>query len=140
MSRKGHFLFSLLLAYIFFRIQYNKAIALILAIIAAYFSSLPDLDLVLGIKHRTITHSLIFSLIPLILANFINNIYISLILKIIGIAIFTHLIGDSFTTMGVMPFYPFSKYKIRLSKSNIVSKKVLPYFSFISFLIAIIFF
>lgn len=65
----------------------------------------PDWDLYLGIKHRTITHSLLFLLISSILVG-IFNIDMAILWFI---AYGLHLIADSFTKMGVPFFYPFIK-------------------------------
>lgn len=65
----------------------------------------PDWDLYLGIKHRTITHSLLFLLISSVLVG-VFNIDMA-ILWFIAYAL--HLIADSFTKMGVPFFYPFIK-------------------------------
>ncbi len=65
----------------------------------------PDLDLYLGIKHRTITHSLLFLTITTIIIEFFNtNMAIMW-----GIAYALHLLADSFTKMGVPFLYPFKK-------------------------------
>lgn len=65
----------------------------------------PDWDLYLGIKHRTITHSLLFLLISSVLVG-IFNIDMAILWFI---AYGLHLIADSFTKMGVPFFYPFIK-------------------------------
>lgn len=67
----------------------------------------PDWDLYLGIKHRTITHSLLFLLISSVLVG-IFNIDMA-ILWFIAYAL--HLIADSFTKMGVPFLYPIIKKK-----------------------------
>lgn len=77
----------------------------------------PDWDLLLsGIKHRTITHSL--------LMLFASSLFISLFNINIGLIWFLsyllHLIADSFTKMGVPFLYPFIKerYGFKLIKSG----------------------
>lgn len=67
----------------------------------------PDWDLYLGIKHRTITHSLLLLLISSVWVG-VFNIDMA-ILWFIAYAL--HLIADSFTKMGVPFFYPFIKKK-----------------------------
>ncbi|WP_300924874.1 metal-dependent hydrolase [uncultured Clostridium sp.] len=65
----------------------------------------PDWDLYLGIKHRTITHSLLFLAISTIGIGLFNiNMAIMW-----GIAYALHLLADSFTKMGVPFLYPFKK-------------------------------
>lgn len=76
----------------------------------------PDLDLVLRIKHRTITHSLIalfLTTITVITFNFSIGV-------IFGVNYLIHLFLDSFTKTGVPLFYPFSKkyYGFKLIKSG----------------------
>ena len=65
----------------------------------------PDWDLYLCIKHRTITHSLLFLLISSILVG-VFNIDMAILWFI---AYGLNLIADSFTKMGVPFFYPFIK-------------------------------
>ena len=65
----------------------------------------PDWDLYLGIKHRTITHSLLFLLTISVLIG-IFNIDMAILWFIVYAL---HLIADSFTKMGVPFFYPFIK-------------------------------
>lgn len=65
----------------------------------------PDWDLYLGIKHRTITHSLLFLAISTIgIGLFSINMAIMWF-----IAYALHLLADSFTKMGVPFLYPFKK-------------------------------
>lgn len=77
---------------------------------------IPDWDMLLGIKHRTITHSLIALLISSMVVIFINFG--------IGLVWFvsytSHLILDSFTKMGVPLFYPRNKkyYGFKLIKTG----------------------
>lgn len=76
----------------------------------------PDWDMLLGIKHRTTTHSLIAlltSTIVIMLCNFrVGLIWL--------ISYISHLILDSFTKMGVPLFYPFNKkyYGFKLVKTG----------------------
>jgi len=65
-----------------------------------------DLLHYIGIKHRTITHSLYFPAIFFILGILFNNIY----LLAIGYGALLHLIGDSLTITGVPLFYPNKTY------------------------------
>lgn len=68
-------------------------------------STIPDIDLRIGIKHRTITHGFI-ALISSTLAISLFNIYVALIW---GLNYSIHLILDSFTKTGVPLFYPYNK-------------------------------
>lgn len=65
----------------------------------------PDFDYKVGIKHRTITHSLICLLITSI--AFLTIDYNLGILWLVNYSL--HLLLDSLTLMGVPLFYPFDK-------------------------------
>lgn len=77
-------------------------------------STFADIDLRLGIKHRTITHNLLFCFAASGIVFYIN--------RAAGFIFFinylVHLILDSMTVMGIAWFYPFSKkyYSMRLCK------------------------
>ena len=79
-------------------------------------SIIPDWDYILGIKHRTYTHSL------LILA--ISSITILVFNKWIALVWFInyglHLVADSFTKMGIPYLYPWNKkyYGYKLIKTR----------------------
>ncbi|MFL0198287.1 metal-dependent hydrolase [Clostridium sp. WILCCON 0269] len=76
----------------------------------------PDWDMMLGIKHRTTTHSLI--------ALFISTIIITLLNTKIGLVwglnYSIHLFLDSFTKMGVPFLYPFKNnyYGLKLIRTG----------------------
>lgn len=76
-----------------------------IAIIGIVASVLPDIDLKLKIRHRTITHSL--------LALFASTIFVMAINisvgVIFGVNYLIHLVLDSFTNMGIPLLYPFFK-------------------------------
>ena len=76
----------------------------------------PDWDFILGLKHRTITHSLLLLFISSFLVS-LFNVNISLIWFI---SYFLHLIADSFTKMGVPFLYPLIKdrYGLKLIKTG----------------------
>lgn len=77
----------------------------LLSVIGVLGATFPDVDYKIGIKHRTITHSLVVLIATSLLINFFNK----------GIAIvwfanyLLHLIADSFTKSGVPFLYPFVK-------------------------------
>lgn len=79
-------------------------------------STMPDYDFKLGIKHRTITHSLLV----LFLAASIIMLFNFGIGLSFGINYLIHLILDSFTKTGVPFFYPFNKkyYGLKLVKTG----------------------
>ena len=68
-------------------------------------STLPDVDLLIGIPHRTFTHSLVFTSIVCFIILLVNKE----IGVIFGMSILSHLAADSTTKMGVPLFYPFNK-------------------------------
>lgn len=96
-------------------------------------STTPDLDFKFNIKHRTITHSLLFL--------FISSLLFAIIGLDLSIAYFIgcamHLIADSVTKMGIPFLYPFTKRKYgpKLIKTDGFTEKlillVLIYFIFI---------
>lgn len=87
-----------------------------ISIIGVLGATFPDADLKFGIKHRTITHS--------ILLLFISSAVICCINFEIGFIWFVsyllHLIADSCTKMGVPFLYPFVKknYGLKLIKTG----------------------
>ncbi|RXI70483.1 metal-dependent hydrolase [Clostridium tetani] len=77
------------------------------SIVGLLGATAPDIDIILGIKHRTITHSIVMLCITS-LPIFIFNFNIGLIWFL---NYFIHLILDSFTKMGVPFLYPWiTKY------------------------------
>lgn len=78
-----------------------------LSIIGIVGATFPDIDLKLGIKHRTITHSILLLLLTSMMISFFR--------KDVALVWFVnyllHLIADSFTKSGVPFLYPFSKRK-----------------------------
>lgn len=75
-------------------------------------SVVPDLDFYLGLKHRTITHSILFLTISTAAIS-IFNIPVALVWFI---NYFLHLLADSFTKMGTPYFYPWSQKYYGLKK------------------------
>ena len=70
--------------------------------VVGLFAVLPDFDFLLGIKHRTWTHTIWFSAVSLFLIPFGWK------LALAGwIAIFSHLVGDMMTVSGVKLLYPY---------------------------------
>src|SRR3989344_1922118 len=124
MMFKTHLAFSILVALlilIFFDIP-NK---IIFVFVIALSSSFPDIDsdkskigrklpliskivnLIFG--HRKFFHSIFIPIILFFILWYFN-------LFLIGLAVFigylAHLLGDSITNEGIMPFYPLSKFNI----------------------------
>ena len=65
----------------------------------------PDWDFRLGLKHRTITHSLLL----LFLSSFLIAYFSINIAAVWFLSYLLHLIADSFTKMGVPFLYPLKK-------------------------------
>ena len=104
MKRESHILVGVLSAY-----------ALNLPVAPAMFAStLPDIDLKLGIKHRTWTHHAV--LIPLLLIPAVlsqNSIFLSF-----AVGYVSHLIGDAFTPSGI-PYWTFrDRFSINAFKTG----------------------
>ena len=101
-------------------------IALTLPIVYTFFNPIsfvgilgsiaPDWDLKLGIKHRTITHSLL----SLIISTSIIYIFSSSIAIVFALNYLLHLILDSLTKMGVPFLYPFKNryYGLKLIRTG----------------------
>jgi len=68
---------------------------------------IPDLDYIIGIPHRGITHSLIFVILPVLAMLKLKGKRAALAL-FLGIS--SHLILDSVNPMGVPLLYPFEEY------------------------------
>lgn len=83
------------------------------AFVVIMFSSLPDWDLKLGIRHRTITHSLLIPL-GMIIASYFVTVPYSDILLYTALVICNHDLLDLLTWVGVPLLYPISKYKFKL--------------------------
>lgn len=85
----------------------------------------PDFDIMLNIKHRTWTHSILLLCIStLIIINYDKTIAL---FWFVGYS--THLISDSFTKMGVPFLYPFikDKYGLKLCRTGGVLDIILGY-------------
>lgn len=76
-----------------------------ISILGAIGAMAPDWDFLLGLKHRTVTHSLLLLFISSFLVS-LFNVNISIIWFI---SYLLHLIADSFTKMGVPFLYPLIK-------------------------------
>lgn len=76
----------------------------------------PDWDFRLGLKHRTITHSLLL----LFLSSFLIAYFSINIAAVWFLSYLLHLIADSFTKMGVPFLYPLKKerYGFKLIKTG----------------------
>ena len=81
------------------------------------FSSIPDLDIKFEMKHRGITHTLLFGIgVGILCAIGLGWVYGTLGWVMGFVAGFggtaSHLIGDSFTYSPFKPLYPFSNREV----------------------------
>jgi len=82
-------------------------------VVVSLFAVLPDIDFLIGIRHRGITHTLWFTSISLVLLPF------SWKLSLIGwISILSHLFGDMMTVSGVKLLYPYRETVFYLTPPN----------------------
>jgi inner membrane protein len=121
MQRKVHIAFGLFCALVF--IYLAKAffgknpdiLSILVCVSSAYFfSTFPDIDMHLPIKHRGITHSLTFFsiLIGIFLMTYKfwwNNPLMLWFIAGYVIGYLAHLVSDSFTEHGIAWFHPFSE-------------------------------
>ena len=132
MTAKGHIALSLLAAIPTSSLLegYNNKFIFLIAVV--FGSLLPDIDepnsyigrrfsfiafplKILGVKHRTLTHYLIFPLFIFLISFFLEGVY-KLIAVGIAFGVLMHDVGDLLTKSGIKCFfYPFLKDKtIRL--------------------------
>jgi len=105
-------------------------VAIFIIIFATALSSIPDIDLKYGWKHRGITHNIGFALIvgvgiAIIFFYTMNDVMIALTGFIAGFGgAVSHLLGDIITYQSFTPLLPFSKRKIALKYCRADDKKV----------------
>jgi inner membrane protein len=75
------------------------------AIIGLMACTIPDIDVIIKLKHRTFTHSFLAMFCTTVLVTSVN-FYVGIIF---GLNYLIHLVLDSFTNMGVPLFYPYQK-------------------------------
>ena len=112
MTRKTHIFTSICVISILFRFCKLPLYSL-LGLIGA---TTADIDSILLIKHRTITHSLLFFITSTELVMLLN-FYVGIVY---GISFAIHLWLDSMTKMGAPLFYPWSKryYGMKVIKTR----------------------
>ncbi len=83
-------------------------------VFAAIFTVLPDVDIVLRVKHREYTHNITFGALLTLAAFFVfRQVGIPEILSLsVFVAVVIHIIVDAFTMQKFPPFYPFSKKRV----------------------------
>ncbi|WP_230972450.1 metal-dependent hydrolase [Archaeoglobus neptunius] len=109
MNRPGHIGATLLLLSPFI-----PRIGTEFVVLAAAFSLLPDIDILLRVKHREYTHNITFGVIMTLTAFFAFKH--TKIPPLLSLAIFTaviiHILVDALTMQKFPPFYPFSKKRV----------------------------
>ena len=83
-------------------------------VFAAIFTVLPDIDIILRVKHREYTHNITFGALLTLAAFFVfRQVGIPEILSLsVFVAVVIHIIVDAFTMQKFPPFYPFSRRRI----------------------------
>jgi len=113
MNRFGHLGFSLILFSPL--LSYFSTTEVMTAIL---FSMLPDIDLVLRIKHRMYTHNILFA--SLISLAFLFLLKDEMIATFIFLGVFSHILADLLTKMPFAPLYPLyrKRFALRLFRSD----------------------
>ncbi len=92
---------------------------IIMVLLTAGLSSIPDIDLNLEIKHRGFTHNILFALICGVGFGVLFGYASGWVWGIIGFiagfgGVMLHLLGDIMTHMEFAPLYPFKRNEIAL--------------------------
>ncbi len=136
MNRLGHIGFTLLVLSPFI-----SKLGIHFILFAAIFAVLPDIDILLRMKHREYTHNITFAVLVTIVAFFLfRAMRVEELLALSAfVAIIIHIFADSFTMQKFPPFFPFSKKRVafRVFKSNNplinASSFILGFLSFVYF-------
>lgn len=109
MKRHTHVIFAILL-FVIFSIYYK--FPLFYGIFAVMGTLIPDIDIKFRDVHRRLFHNIWFLAIILIIGFYFNLINQTIAI-IFSIGFISHLIADSLTHMGIMPFWPIEKPRFR---------------------------
>ena len=117
MNVKGHMGFSLAIVFGFLSILQLKAQQYLVAgLLIVAFSMLPDIDLRLEIKHRTVTHNIFFALLAGLGLGFLFmepiGFYTGFSVGFFSVTL--HIMADLLTMMEFKPLWPFSDRSIAL--------------------------
>lgn len=112
-----------------------------------FLSSIPDLDLSLGIEHRGITYTFVFGLAVGVLIGLLFGSGGDWTSAVVGfIAGFggtlSHLLGDAFTYRSFEPFKPFSDKEVAygfFEADNETANRGFMMFGIITFVLALVF-
>ena len=148
MQAKGHWGLAFLILFLI-AIPFGINVYVIsLIFLTAFLSSLPDIDLKLGIRHRKITHTIIFAIVSGIVFCFLFGVVTKeIIWYIIGFlagfgGVLLHLLGDLMTYMTFKPLYPFSSRDISFGwfrADNIIANYGFFILGWIAFFIYLVF-
>jgi len=136
MNRLGHIGFTFLVLSPFI-----SKLGIHFILFAAIFAVLPDIDILLRMKHREYTHNITFAVLVTIVAFFFfRAMRVEELLALSAFAaVLIHIFADSFTMQKFPPFFPFSKKRVafRVFKSNNplinASSFILGFLSFVYF-------
>ena len=145
MDRDGHLGLALLLYFsILYLFKQYSTDLLIIGLLTALFSSLPDIDIRLRMKHRGVTHSIFTGIIIGVAVGYLFHyvgfgFYMGFLSVILGYIF--HILGDLFTYQPFKPFYPFSNVEIsfRLFRSDNIFVNKLFLISGVSILVLYLF-
>lgn len=124
MDRDGHFGFTLIIYFgILYLLNIFSTEKLILGLLAASISSLPDIDIRLRVRHRGFTHSIFTGIVVGAVVGYVMDyLGYSFIygFEVVTFAFISHIIGDLLTYRPFKPFYPVSNISIsfKLFRSN----------------------
>ena len=135
MYSKGHSGLTLLLVSLLMLPFGENQNALIIIVLSAGLSALPDIDMELRkkvgfIHHRGVTHSILFAIVSgLVLGGLFFYTHNTLMWAGIGFlsaffGVVSHLIGDSFTYHAFKPLWPFSDREVHLGICRASDKSV----------------
>lgn len=136
--KEGHAGLSLILfsplIMLFNALNADLSYILITGLLMVSLSSIPDLDMKWELRHRGITHTLIFGLVAGIFFCLILGYAMGPLGFLMGFvagfgATLSHLLGDALTHSPFKPFYPFSEreiaYGICSSRSKIANQALM---------------
>ena len=119
MHAKGHFGLTLLVLSVFsIPIGFGPDnIMIFIIFLSAGLSSIPDIDLKLGIKHRGLTHNILFAIIVGILFGVLFGYSSEILYGFVGfisgfLGVMLHLLGDLMTYQPFKPLWPFDDREV----------------------------
>ncbi len=106
MNRFGHVGFTMLTLS-----PLTRYVGVDFVILATVFSLLPDIDILLRLRHREYTHNLTFAALSAFVAFVVSGVRLALA-ALAGIT--THILADLLTMQKFAPLYPFSRRRVAL--------------------------